>query len=177
MYVYKTNIWGLGPFRPGRIFLSINRFDFKKNIALAVLAFSKYTELNESDEDDILIISGGYDSRLRGNVQMLFELQKLSDSLYCLLCVTLLSRLAKELSLTHRIVFLTSITSDEKHLLLSNCMCVLYTPEREHFGIVPLEAMQYQKPVIACRSGGPMETVIHGITGFLCQSCPNVRNI
>ena len=25
--------------------------------------------------------------------------------------------------------------------LMSNCLAVLYTPEREHFGIVPVEAM------------------------------------
>ena len=39
----------------------------------------------------------------------------------------------------------------------------------EHFGIVPLEAMAARKPVIACNSGGPKETVKHGVTGFLCS--------
>ena len=53
-------------------------------------------------------------------------------------------------------------------------MSIIYTPEHEHFGIVPLEAMCYQKPVIACNSGGPRETVIHGLTGFLCESNPEV---
>lgn len=38
---------------------------------------------------------------------------------------------------------------------MSNCLAVLYTPEREHFGIVPVEAMYNQVPVIACNSGGP----------------------
>ncbi|RLN13210.1 hypothetical protein C2845_PM09G22480 [Panicum miliaceum] len=38
----------------------------------------------------------------------------------------------------------------------------------EHFGIVPLEAMAAHKPVIACNSGGPVETVVNEVTGFLC---------
>uniref|UniRef100_M1CZS4 Alpha-1,3/1,6-mannosyltransferase ALG2 n=1 Tax=Solanum tuberosum TaxID=4113 RepID=M1CZS4_SOLTU len=42
----------------------------------------------------------------------------------------------------------------------------------EHFGIVPLEAMAAYKPVIACNSGGPVETVKHGVTGFLCDPSP-----
>ena len=36
---------------------------------------------------------------------------------------------------------LPSISSEEKEMLLSQCLCVLYTPVNEHFGIVPLEAM------------------------------------
>jgi len=141
---------------PGRIFLSINRFDSKKNIKLAVLAFFEYSQSNEDCEDDVLIVAGGYDPRIRDNVKVLNELQKL----------------AQELHLNDRVVFLSSINNEQKNALLSNCTCLLYTPEREHFGIVPLEAMQYQKPVVACRSGGPMETIIHGATGFLCRSCP-----
>lgn len=42
----------------------------------------------------------------------------------------------------------------------------------EHFGIVPLEAMAAQKPVIACNSGGPVETVKDKVTGFLCDPTP-----
>lgn len=42
----------------------------------------------------------------------------------------------------------------------------------EHFGIVPLEAMAAYKPVIACNSGGPVETIKNGSTGFLCSPNP-----
>ncbi|KAI8552983.1 hypothetical protein RHMOL_Rhmol06G0309800 [Rhododendron molle] len=42
----------------------------------------------------------------------------------------------------------------------------------EHFGIVPLEAMAAYKPVIACNSGGPVETIKNGMTGFLCGPSP-----
>jgi len=43
---------------------------------------------------------------------------------------------------------------------------VLYTPEMEHFGIVPIETMYLERPVITCNSGGPKETVEDGVTGF-----------
>lgn len=42
----------------------------------------------------------------------------------------------------------------------------------EHFGIVPLEAMAAYKPVIACNSGGPVETIRHRLTGYLCDPTP-----
>lgn len=69
-----------------------------------------------------------------------------------------------------------SISKLQKQILFERCLCILYTPENEHFGIVPLEAMQYEKVVIACNSGGPRETVIHGVTGFLCDNTPKVSN-
>jgi len=45
-------------------------------------------------------------------------------------------------------------------------------PQGEHFGIVPLEAMAAARPVVACDSGGPRESVLHGSTGFLCRPDP-----
>ena len=38
---------------------------------------------------------------------------------------------------------------------------MLYTPPREHFGIVPLEAMLAKTPVLAINFGGPLETVVN----------------
>jgi alpha-1,3/alpha-1,6-mannosyltransferase len=44
---------------------------------------------------------------------------------------------------------------------------LLYTPASEHLGIVPLEAMAAGLPVLACDSGGPLETVDDPTTGRL----------
>lgn len=73
-----------------------------------------------------------------------------------------------------QVVFLRSFSDQQKSLLLSACTAVLYTPQHEHFGIVPLEAMAWGKAVVACDSGGPKESVVQGRTGFLCE--PNAES-
>jgi len=67
---------------------------------------------------------------------------------------------------------LRSPSDEAKVVLLRSCAALIYTPENEHFGIVPLEAMYLGRPVVAANSGGPTETVLHGLTGFLCQPQP-----
>lgn len=42
------------------------------------------------------------------------------------------------------VLFLLSIPSVLKTSLLRNSSLLLYTPEREHFGIVPVEALFYE---------------------------------
>jgi alpha-1,3/alpha-1,6-mannosyltransferase len=73
------------------------------------------------------------------------------------------------------VVFLPNISQADKLALLksSRALALLYTPIDEHFGIVPLEAMGSGLPVIACDSGGPLETILDqgfehpDTTGFL----------
>lgn len=143
-------------------FLSINRFERKKNIDLAISAFAMLHNLegdvhqNSNLDDASLTIAGGYDKRLRENVEYLEELKSL----------------AEREGVSHRVNFITSCSTDERNALLSQCLCVLYTPKDEHFGIVPLESMAAHKPVIACNSGGPVETIKDGETGFLCDPTP-----
>ena len=60
----------------------------------------------------------------------------------------------------------------ERVALLKFSTCLLYTPSKEHFGLVPIEAMYMRCPVIACNSGGPLETVLNDVTGFLCDPNP-----
>ena len=66
-----------------------------------------------------------------------------------------------------------SFTDAQKWALLAACTAVVYTPEGEHFGIVPLEAMACSRPVIAVDSAGPKETVVNGRTGLLCEPDPH----
>lgn len=66
-------------------------------------------------------------------------------------------------------MLLQSFTDAERSALLAAACAVVYTPTNEHFGIVPLEAMAAGRPVLACNSGGPRESVLHGSTGFLAD--------
>lgn len=141
--------------------LSINRFERKKNIELAISAFAMLCHNEENSQQahadkPTLTVVGGFDERLRENVEYLEELKTLAE---------------KE-GVSKRVRFITSCSTAERNSLLSECLCVLYTPKDEHFGIVPLEAMAACKPVIACNSGGPVETIKNDVTGFLCEPNP-----
>lgn len=66
-----------------------------------------------------------------------------------------------------QVLFLLSVPSLFKTTLLQNARLLLYTPSNEHFGIVPVEAMQHGLPVLASNTGGPLETLVEGETGWL----------
>lgn len=140
------------------IFLSINRFERKKNLYLALKAFKIIKETNfEYFKNSKLIIMGGYDRRVKENVDYEIELQLLA-SMY---------------EIDDHVIFLKSPIDELKRQLLHKATAVLYTPSNEHFGIVPIESMASKCPVIAVNSGGPKETIINNETGFLCESDPD----
>lgn len=103
-------------------------------------------------------MAGGYDKRLRENVEHLEELREE----------------AKALGVAGAVRFLPSFSDRQRSLLLARATAVLYTPVDEHFGIVPLEAMAAGRPVIACNSGGPLESVgpREEGCGILCDPTP-----
>lgn len=65
--------------------------------------------------------------------------------------------------------FVISPSSEQLENLYKTASFCLFTPLNEDWGIVPLESMSFAKPVIANASGGPLESVISGKTGFLCE--------
>lgn len=77
-----------------------------------------------------------------------------------------------ELKLGDAVAFLPSFSDAQRAALLAACSVVVYTPQHEHFGIVPIEAMAAGRSVVACRSGGPVESIAHGETGYLCDPTP-----
>eukprot|EP00043_Microstomoeca_roanoka_P012561 m.121770 g.121770 ORF g.121770 m.121770 type:complete len:415 (+) comp15532_c0_seq2:286-1530(+) len=159
----------IGTSRP-IVFLSINRYERKKNLMLALEAMASLRDnLKQSsraaDWSNVhLVLAGGYDPRLPENVEYFEELQKK----------------AEYLDIAEHVTFLRSFSDADKVLLLRRCVGLLYTPDKEHFGITPLEAMYMNRPVIAVNSGGPMETVVSAhthkpeeSTGFLCNQTPD----
>lgn len=137
------------------VFLSVNRYERKKNLQLALrsLTYLKLA-LSEGEFNNVhLIMAGGFDPCNLENIEYFIEL----------------TDLAAELDIEDNVTFVKSPNDVEKISLLYNCKALIYTPSSEHFGIVPLEAMYFSKPVIAVNSGGPTETVVNEVTGFLCE--------
>jgi len=135
--------------------LSVNRFDPRKNLTLAVDALRTLRDRLPVDVFSrvSLILAGHYDRRLPEAVALVEALQ----------------RRTLELGLAGQVQFQFSPSEDERRDLLSSCNCVVYTPTAEHFGYGPVEAMAAGRPVVAVNNGGPVETVVDGTTGFLCD--------
>lgn len=133
--------------------LVISRLIAGKNIALAVdalaalrarLAAAAFAPLR-------LVIAGGFDARLQD----------------CHDTVAALQARAAALGLAERVEIRRSPADAELWTLFAGARALVYTPAREHFGYVPIEAMAAGRPVVAADAGGPTETVVDGVTGFL----------
>jgi len=73
----------------------------------------------------------------------------------------------KQLGVADKVRYLGSQENIEEIL---PCADLVFQPsEHESFGLVPLEAMACQIPVLATRSGGIVEVVEDGVTGCLCE--------
>lgn len=142
------------------MFLSLNRFERKKDLTLAIEAMCECLDDFEEqvDQDQAfkvhLTFAGGYDERLKDSVEYYQELEQR----------------VKQIGLNPYVTFIKSPTDNEKMVLLKLCNVVVYTPKNEHFGIVPIEAMAMSKPVIASATGGPLETIENDVTGILCET-------
>ena len=138
------------------VFVSLNRYERKKKLELAVTSFKILLDNHRHDKSfgsALLVISGGYDEAVEENLSYYRELVDL----------------VKRLDLTDTVVFRRSISNKERVALLKKATALVYTPDREHFGIVPIEAMSMGVPVVAVASGGPLETVEDGVTGYLVE--------
>lgn len=153
-------------------FLSINRYERKKDINLAIHAFARLLAENTQERAHLrLVIAGGYDTRVAENVEHHQELVQLAEKTHGLNTFTVSSgqndvRVPAET----QVLFLQSISDAQKLFLLQTARALLYTPTNEHFGIVPVEAMYMKCPVIAVNSGGPTESILHQATGYLCPA-------
>ena len=60
---------------------SLNRYERKKNIPLALKAFANFLKRSASDasENNILVVAGGWDPRVAENVEHENELRKIAD--------------------------------------------------------------------------------------------------
>ncbi|NPD66174.1 glycosyltransferase [Lichenicola cladoniae] len=85
-----------------------------------------------------------------------------------------LLRRCAEAGLQDRVQWLGFVSPEQKRSLYSNCKAVVFPAFDEDYGYVTLEAMLSAKPVITLSdSGGPLEFVIDGETGFICAPQPD----
>ena len=134
-------------FRYEPYFLCAGRIKWTKNVALAITAFQEFQRLGDDGGGWRLVIAGSLDSGSHGYF---------AD----------LKHLAGE---TPQIMFQVDPTTEELERLYDGATALVFPSLNEDWGIVPLEAMAFGKPVLAVNSGGPTESVRDGETGFLLE--------
>jgi alpha-1,3/alpha-1,6-mannosyltransferase len=145
--------------------LSLNRFEGKKNVALAIEAFARLNNDAIVDEETFgnlrLVLAGGFDTSVQDNVQTLARLKSLCRS-YGLSSFVLSELSLKAPPADTQVFFVQNFSDLQRRALLTSpsTIALLYTPSNEHFGIVPTEAMACGLPVLATNTGGPIETVV-----------------
>jgi glycosyltransferase involved in cell wall biosynthesis len=130
-------------------FLVPGRIMWQKNIELALDAWKRFKP-GPTDNSFSLIVAGMVDAKSRPYLQFL---------------------MAKSASRPD-IRFIPSPADAEMLDLYQRCWAVVFPPTNEDWGLVPLEAMACGKPVLATRRGGPRESVVDGVTGFLRRDQP-----
>jgi len=156
--------------RSRKIILSINRFERKKNIELALESYASIPEQLRKKSSALLVVAGGHDPRNTENIEYATALQSLATKLHLSHdTITPPFTTSATTATTDEIdvLFLHNIPSWLKSHLLSTAQILTYTPANEHFGIVPLEAQLHGTPVLAIPSGGPLETIEDNLSGFL----------
>nr|MDO8110434.1 glycosyltransferase family 4 protein [Candidatus Sigynarchaeota archaeon] len=79
-----------------------------------------------------------------------------------------LKAIAARRGLTNSITFVPNPSLQDLKGLYARSRLLAFLPKNEPLGLVPVEAMVAGVPVVAFKSGGAAETVIHGKTGMLC---------
>jgi glycosyltransferase involved in cell wall biosynthesis len=78
-----------------------------------------------------------------------------------------LERIARRLQLADRVHFIGGVTDGQLAELYRSCAAFVLPSGKEGFGIVFLEAMYFEAPVIAAAEKGAVDVVQHDSTGLL----------
>ncbi|ORZ16984.1 alpha-1,3/1,6-mannosyltransferase ALG2 [Absidia repens] len=163
---------------PKKTLLSINRFERKKNVELALRAFAELKNSNMIPsavfDNYRLVLAGGYDKRVQENVDYLKELNDLAVNTFHLATACIFNDTTIRPGDDVQVIFVCSFDDAQRTYLLSNSDILLYTPTNEHFGITPVEGMYASMPVIATNTGGPLETIKDEETGLLLPPDPKL---
>ena len=135
--------------KPKKYFLLPGRINWTKNIELGIEAYRLIQKEDRSLTRFSLVIAGNVSSKDREYANGL-----------------------KRKFAGKGIKFIEDPTDPELSKLYAECYCVLFTAINEDWGLIPIEAMAFSKPVIAANQGGPKESVADGSTGFLADPKP-----
>ncbi|XBW34795.1 hypothetical protein QEN19_000361 [Hanseniaspora menglaensis] len=157
--------------------VSVNRFEKKKNLELAIKSFNMTLDcLSAARKDKLkLYVCGGYDDRVTENKEYLKQLIELCTEMklrYLVLDgknLDVKKLTPEDIKNKYDVIFIKSIPTLLKNLIVSKSSLLLYTPSNEHFGIVPVESMLLGTPVLAPNNGGPLETILQNETGWLIE--------
>jgi len=127
-------------------FLFAGRIKWWKNIELAIAGFA---EACRRGNPPPFIIAGGIDPFGGDYLESLREM-------------------ARGLPVTFEI----DPTQERLRELYRRCRALVFPTLNEDFGMVPLEAMACGAPVIAVDAGGPRDTIIPNVTGWLVGPTP-----
>lgn len=130
-------------------FLVPGRIMWTKNIELTLQAFEAFRAPGEGERFR-LVIAGRVDEKSR----------------------PYLSRLREMSRGTAAVEFVVSPTDAQLRALYAGCRAVLFPSFNEDWGLVPLEANAHGKAVVATCAGGPAESQVDGVSGFLVPPVP-----
>ena len=131
-------------------FLVPGRMMWQKNVELALEAWTRFKP-RASDNAFQLVVAGMVDAKSRPYLQAL----------------------TAKAAGRPDIRFIQGPTDAEMLDLYQRCWAVVFPATNEDWGLVPLEAMACGKPVLATDRGGPRESVVDGVTGFLRPDHPH----
>jgi len=131
--------------RPGprrRTLLVAGRLMWQKNVELAIDALALARQRHGVDLD--MVVAGAVDAKSQAYAA---DLRRRAAGL--------------------PVSFEVDPSDDRLAELYATCLAVVFPALNEDWGIVPLEAMASGTPVLAVSAGGPTESVVDGVTGWL----------
>jgi glycosyltransferase involved in cell wall biosynthesis len=132
--------------RRPQLFLVAGRIMWQKNIELAIDAIA---EARADGVDVELVVAGAVDEKSKPYLQ---ALQARAAGL--------------------PVIFEANPTDERLTHLYLSATALVFTPRNEDWGIVPLEAMAAGAPVISVDNGGPRESIVDQVTGWLLPPDP-----
>lgn len=133
-----------------KYFVVVGRVKWWKNLELAIESFIEFKRAHPEFVDFKLRIAG---------------MVEIGSEIY-------LSKLKSLAGDSDDVVFTRNPDEEELMAAYRSSYCLLFPSLNEDWGMTPIEAMGFGKPVIAVNQGGPSESIIDGETGLLVKPHP-----